>query len=124
MIMFSPKKLLLIIKSLGLLTLSIFHQTAWAGDYSGLGKITGLYMAANGSFMRINVQAATVNPGHCGGADYYIVELNTPQQDRFVSTVMSAFLAGKPVNFWIDGCTAGTYWGVTRPVPVDIYVYP
>jgi hypothetical protein len=102
----------------------LFSTPSFAGQFSGAAKITGFYMPASGSFIRITVDIAAVNPSTCGAGDFYITELNSAAQDRFVSTVMSAFLSGKTVNFWIEGCTSGSYWGATRPVMTDVYIYP
>lgn len=99
-------------------------NAALAGQMSEPAKITELYVPATGDVIRIRLDKPLVNPDQCGGGDFYIKELTTAAQDRFVSTVMSAFLAGKTVAFWISGCTAGPYWGATRPVMTDIYVYP
>ena len=97
---------------------------AFAGEYSGQAKITEFYMPATSDYLRIRLDKPLVNPDQCGGTEFYMKELTAGIQDRFVSTVMSAFLAGKTVAFWISGCTAGPYWGATRPVMADIYVYP
>ena len=105
-------------------SIAVTSQPAAAGEFSGEAKITELYMPASGDAIRIRLDRPLVNPDQCGGTEFYMKELTTGSQDRFVSTVMSAFLAGKTVAFWISGCTAGNYWGATRPVMTDIYVYP
>ncbi|MCW2404415.1 hypothetical protein M2336_001044 [Sphingobium sp. B1D7B] len=106
------------------LSLPIFLMPtdANAGATSGYGKITQINVDAGGSAMRVEFDQPIVNPDGCGGADFYIVELNSAGKDRFMSTVLSAFMAGKSVSFWISGCTTGAYWGATRPLMSDIYV--
>ena len=105
-------------------SLLIMSTSAIAGESSGRVRITELYMPASGGLVRVRVDKPIVNPDQCGGSEFYIKELTAAQEDRFVSVVMSAFLAGKEVSFWISGCTTGSYWYATRPVMSDIYVFP
>lgn len=96
---------------------------AYAGQISGVGTIQRLNVPADGSFVRIDFSEPIVNPDGCGGADFYIRELdNTPGSQRFMAAVMSAFIAQKPVAFWIAGCTDKVHWGTTRPKVFDIYI--
>ena len=93
---------------------------------SGWGTITEFHMRNSSDYFVIKFSEPIVNPAGCGGEEYYIAELTgtAEQQNRFVSIVMSAFLTNKTVSLWINGCTAGTYWGQTRPAILDIYVKP
>jgi len=95
---------------------------AWAAASSGPGKITKIYMPASGNLMRVEFDQPIVNPDGCGGGDFYVIELSNSSQDRFVSMIISAFMTGKTVSFWISGCTGGAYWGSTRPLLADVYV--
>lgn len=102
----------------------IVPSVAVAGQSSGPGKINALYMNTAGSVIRIEFNQTIVNPDQCGGENYYILEITNANQDRYISVLMSAFYAGKTVGFWVSGCTSTPYWGATRPVVADIYVYP
>lgn len=96
--------------------------SSWA-DGSGFGTITQFYVNRAGNLVRIHFSEPIVNPSNCGGAAFYIGELDdTPGSDRFYSALLAAYTAKKQVNFWISGCTQGSWWGSTRPKIADIYI--
>jgi len=98
-------------------------QLTTAGEMSGLGTITGINMPASGEMIRINFSLPFKNPSNCTGSDMYIKEITNDASNRFVSTVLAAYMAKKQVEFWIDGCTTKTWWGKTQPQIYDIYIH-
>ena len=103
--------------------LFMFSTSLFAGSPgpSGWGKMTEVYVTADGSIVRIRFDQP-INQYNCGAGVFYVRELDSPNSDRFLSTLLSAFAAGREVNFWIDSCTSSAWWGNTRPQPHDIYV--
>ena len=94
-----------------------------AGTGSGIGKITKLWVNAEGTAAYITFSQPIVQ-GECGGAGMYIAELDETQgSNRFYSTLLSAAISKKNVAFWIDGCTESEYWGSTRSVIRDINIH-
>ena len=90
---------------------------------SGWGKITELYVDAKVSVLRLDFSQPIVNPAKCEGADFYVLELDdSVASDRFLRTVVDAYLADREVKFWIDGCSKSQWWGKTRPQIFDIYI--
>lgn len=90
---------------------------------SGWGKITEVYIDAEVSVLRVRFSEKIVNPGGCEGADFYVRELNdSAASDRFLRVVLAAHLAGRKVEFWINGCSKLRWWGKTRPQIHDIYI--
>ena len=101
----------------------LYANYSVAGAISKQGQITELYLNHTGKFARVRFSQPIVNPENCSGEDYYIVELNdTAGSNRFYSSLLAAYMSGKTVEFWISGCTSGTYWSKTRPKLFDIYM--
>jgi hypothetical protein len=94
-----------------------------SGAGSGWGRITEVYVDAQGSVLRLQFSGDIVNPAGCEGGDFYVRELDdSVASDRFLRIVMAAHLAGRKVKFWIDGCSESRWWGKTRPQIYDIYI--
>lgn len=90
---------------------------------SDWGKITEVYVDAEGSVLRLQFSRTVVNPARCEGGDFYVRELDeSVASDRFLRIVLAAHLANRKVKFWIDGCTKSRWWGKTRPQISDIYI--
>ena len=100
-------------------------ELAWGDEDagSGWGKITQVYVDAQGQVLRVDFSRSIVNPGGCEGGDFYVRELDdSVASDSFLRVVMAAHLAGREVEFWIDGCSKSQWWGKTRPQIYDIYI--
>lgn len=107
-----------------LLSLIFISTSIFAGEGSGTGKITELYVDAKGTIVRIKFSQPTKNPHSCQKAEFYMIELDGgPGSSRYLSALLTAYTAQKNVSFWIHGCTRGSYWGGTRPQLHDIYMH-
>lgn len=98
---------------------------AWAedGEGSGWGKITEIYVDAQGLVLKLEFSGKIVNPSGCEGMGFYVRELDDSiASDRFLRVVMAAHMAGRKVKFWIEGCSRSKWWGKTRPQIFDIYI--
>lgn len=96
---------------------------AGEGAGSGWGRITELYMTADGLLLRIRFSRPVENPDGCEGAEFYVRELDeSVGSDRFFRAVLAAHTAGRDVEFWVSGCSQSPWWGKTRPQVYDIYI--
>lgn len=96
-----------------------------AGESSGVGKITMLYVKPDASWVRVNFSNAIKNPDSCNenGLGFYVVELDdSKESDRFFSSLLAAYAAQKNISFWISGCSTAMPWGVERPKIFDMYM--
>ena len=62
------------------------------------GYITLVNVPTHGGYVRIQLdQSPMVNPSNCSGSEFYIVEFgsNTEGDNRFLSMLMSAYMAKK-----------------------------
>jgi hypothetical protein len=100
-----------------------YAPPAYAGEGSGLGYITELYVPATGAMVMVRFSAPIKNPGNCGGTEFYVKELDDSRSStRYLAILSSAFFDKKMVYFYIEGCTRGEHWGKTRPQLFDVYV--
>lgn len=96
---------------------------AEGGAGSDWGKISEVYVDAEGAVLRLQFSRAIVNPANCEGGDFYVRELDeSTASDRFLRVVLAAHLANRRVKFWVVGCTKSKWWGKTRPQIHDIYI--
>jgi hypothetical protein len=87
------------------------------------GKIATLYSEKGGNWVRITLDTTTINPGGCGGGDFYIVEFTSPTaRGPMLAALYLAFAQRSSISMWISGCTTGTYWNTTRPSVADLYL--
>jgi hypothetical protein len=105
----------------GLLAIVVAWPTSSWAQVGVSGRITILNVPSHGQFVRINLDAPTINPANCQAAEFYIVELSGPNANRFLSALYAAHASRASVSFWLNGCAAGQHWGATRPSVFDIY---
>lgn len=87
------------------------------------GKISAMYVERGGNWVRLQLDTAAINPGSCPNADYYIVEFAAASnRGPMLAALYLAFAQRSTISMWISGCTAGSYWGSTRPAAVDLYL--
>jgi len=107
-----------------LFSLLLISSSIFAAEGSGVGKIKELYIDAQGTFVRLQFSQPIKNPENCQKAVFYMLELDdSPGSNRYLSSVLAAYMAQKNVSFWINGCTKKSYWGGTQPQLHDIYMY-
>ena len=113
-------------KSIRTMTVVFFLWLAsqsWASESSGYGQITELYVNATGTIVRVQFSAGIKNPDGCDKSSYYMRELaDGDNGSRFLSMLLAAKMSNATVQFWINGCTSGSYWGGTQPQLNDIYL--
>lgn len=104
-----------------LICLMYFVPSVWA-QQAASGRITQINVEKNGGYVRVLLDAATINPGNCPGGDYYILEVVGSQTNRMIAAMYMAMAQRLNVTMWISGCTSGPYWGSARPSIYDVYV--
>lgn len=108
-----------------LIVLFLFTTFAYAGEGSGLGTITTLYVKPNANWVRVNFSNTIKNPDGCdeNGLQFYVFELDgSKASDRFYSALLAAYAAKKNISFWISGCSTAEPWGIERPKIYDMYM--
>lgn len=76
-----------------------------ANGGTGIGKIGRVGVYENGVFVDTNL---TSNPIGCTGpVGRYVLLSTASNYSALQSTLLAAYLAGKSVSFWVNGCNAG-----------------
>ena len=96
--------------------LLILSNRAYASGDSGLQSINYVHVEG-GSFVTIQATAPFNNPDGCGNPLYVMLQYTTPGFSNMFAQVLAVQAAGKPIDFWLQGC-ASTPWGFTVPIAV------
>lgn len=88
-------------------------QNAFAAGDAGNVKISNVHIEAQYDAF-IWVTPSVANPDGCGNVTVVAVNDQDPLYSQKMSVILTAFAAGKTVDFWLIGCV-GTPWGYTVP---------
>ncbi len=91
---------------------------AHAGGGTGSGLIENIYVS-NGWTM-VHVPSIDSNPDNCASISYFAIK---PEEENYAvlhSTLLAAFMAGKPVRFWLSGCGGQSN---NHPRIVSVWIY-
>ena len=105
------------------LAASLIHAGTCLAQQGAIGRITQLYVPREGTYARVQLDTATINPGNCAASEYYIVEFPASgSKGPMLSAQYLAYAQRQPVTMWIYVCTDSAYWGSVRPSARDIYL--
>lgn len=100
-----------------------FYQPERAQAAGDAGVITIAAINTVSGYGVFIITAVPVNnPDNCGSSGQVIVSTSNPLYAQFMAQLTTAAAAGKPVQFWLEGCTS-TPWGFTIPIATTAVVY-
>jgi hypothetical protein len=87
---------------------------------SHAGGGTGSGLNDNNGWTMVHVPSITNNPDNCPSANYFAIRPSDTNYLTLHSTLLAAFMAEKPVRFWLNGCSGQ---GSNHPRIVSVWVY-
>lgn len=73
---------------------------------SGTTKATEVFVHTTNSGLYLRFEAM-INPDGCTNTDFIFLPLSDPMFDQFYALMLAAYTTGKPVEYWVDGCSTG-----------------
>lgn len=103
------------------LALVVWSSYACAGGASGDRQLARVRVIS-GDLIVLDVSEQDFNnPDNCGSASLTVINQAEPGADRKLTLALAAFMAGKRVGMWFDGCSS-TPWGYTAPHASTLYL--
>lgn len=83
------------------LTMLLASQVSASGP-TQLGLVESFYV--NAGFTMVRMEGVVDNPDECQSTAFYALEPSQPGYEVLHSTLLTAYVSGKTVRFWVDGC--------------------
>lgn len=101
-----------------ILTFLFMSVVAHASGGTGSGLIENIYV--NNGWTMVHVPNIESNPDNCPSVSYFALRPSDANYLTLHSTLLAAFMAEKPVRFWLSGCSGQNN---NHPRIVSVWIY-